>query len=360
MAEHPIERIWRAGTPVQWLLRALLAPLGHTYLAIASLRNRLFDRGILKSVEPALPTMSIGNLTVGGTGKTPVASFLASELRARGASPGIIMRGFGGDEALVHGILSPDTPLVVAPSRVKGVQKAIEEYGCDLAVLDDGFQHRWVRRTADIVLVAAEDAREIRRGLPAGPWRERLESIRRATLAIVTRKSASVEDRDAVMALLSEAAPELPVAAMHLVPDALVRVEPDIGSGNAERRPLRDLENQSVFIIAAVGNGRAFVNQISELGARTTEALFPDHHPFPTADIGDLIVRSARADFVVCTLKDAVKLGPHWPRGAPPLWYVSQQVIIERGGDAIDAQLDLMLKARPTIDKLAGSRRPIP
>lgn len=359
MSERLIERMWRGTGPAASVARAVLAPLGALYLAASWARNRLFDLGILRSVTPAIPVVSIGNLTTGGTGKTPVAAWIASELRKRGASPAIVMRGYGGDEVKVHGILSPEMPVVVAPRRIEGVADAARRHHADVAVLDDAFQHRWVKRQVDVVLLSAEQTLGARRGLPAGPWRESLASARRATIAIVTRKIASPAQRDEVLALISTIAPRLATAAVHLVPDAMVSAS-NPAATTAERRALRELRNRSVFVIAAVGDGRAFVDQIVDLGARVTEALYSDHYAFAGSDMTDLVSRAARADFALCTLKDAVKLAPLWPKDAPPLWYVSQQVIIERGGDAIDASLDQLLQARPTTHELAGPRRPIP
>lgn len=360
MAERVIERVWRGEGAVATTLRAVLSPLGMLYLLISRMRNRLFDMGVLKSSLPAIPAVSIGNLTAGGTGKTPVAAWFAAELRRRGASPAIVMRGYGLDEVMVHAIMQPDTPVVVSPWRARGVEEAATKHGSDVAVLDDAFQHRWVQRAVDVVLLSAEQSRGPRHGLPAGPWRESLESVRRASLAIVTRKSASVETRDELLSLIGRIAPGLPTAAVHLVPDVIVSCAADLDSRTAERRPLREIADRSVFVIAAVGDGRAFVDQIVEIGARVTEELYPDHHGFLATDMKSLAARAARAELVLCTLKDAVKLAPLWPKDAPPLWYVSQQVIIERGAEVIDAQIDRLLEARLTSKATAGASRPIP
>jgi tetraacyldisaccharide 4'-kinase len=360
MAERVIERVWRGDGAAATTLRALLSPLGMLYLAISRVRNRLFDMGVLRSSPPAIPAMSIGNLTAGGTGKTPIAAWFAAELRRRGASPAIVMRGYGLDEVLVHAILQPETPVIVAAWRARGVEEAARKHGSDVAVLDDAFQHRWVQREVDVVLLSAEQSLGPRHGLPAGPWRESLESVRRASLAIVTRKSASVQTRDELLSLIESIAPGLATAAVHLVPDAMVSCVDDFDSPTAERRPLREIADRSVFVIAAVGDGRAFVDQIVEIGARVTEELYPDHHSFLTTDMNALAARAGRAELVLCTLKDAVKLAPRWPKDAPPLWYVSQQVIIERGAEVIDAQIDRLLEARLRSQKTAGASRPIP
>src|SRR5690348_7442624 len=133
--------------------------------------------------DPVLPTLSVGNVTVGGTGKTPVAAWIAAELIDRGARPAIVLRGYGDDEPLVHARLNPDVPVIVAPDRLEGIARAAAS-GADVAVLDDAFQHRRAQRTADIVLVSAERWTRTPRLLPAGPWRESLRALRRTSMIL--------------------------------------------------------------------------------------------------------------------------------------------------------------------------------
>ena len=358
MPEHLISRIWWDDDPVPRLLRLLLQPAGLAYLGVMQLRNRLFDSGLLRVAKAKLPVVSVGNLTAGGTGKTPMSAWIANALRKRGASPAIIMRGYGNDESLVHRVLTPDTPVVLAGSRSAGVRRAAAEHGSDVAVLDDAFQHRWIHRDVDIVLLGAEETLRPRRGLPAGPWRESVTGLRRATLAIVTRKSASPEDAAECVRLVERIAPGLPVAVVFLSPGSLVRVHPGDLTRTDKRDPLEAMASETVLLIAAIGNPGAFVSQIERLAERVLPTVYPDHHAFSRADARVLVSRASFVDRVVCTLKDAVKLASVWPEDAPPLWYVSQEVIIERGADAIGKQLSALLDARPTDNETAGRRRP--
>jgi tetraacyldisaccharide 4'-kinase len=324
----------------------MLQPLGLAYLAAADVRNYLFDRGTLGTTRARIPVLSVGNLTVGGTGKTPLSAWIANELRRRGAAPAIVMRGYGGDETLVHRVLAPGTPVIVSSLRVSGVERAATELGCDVAVLDDAFQHRSIARDVDIVLLGAEETVRPRRGLPAGPWRERLENVKRATLAVITRKTATDKDLNTVMQLIVRYAPKLPVAVARLQPSDLVEVDSQGSLNGAGSAPFSAMQKESVLAIAAIGNGRAFVQQIERGSAAMSAALFRDHHAFSDAEIGLLARRARSVDRVVCTLKDAVKLASRWPKSAPPLWYVSQEVIIERGADVMNTQLDALLAAR--------------
>ena len=360
VADRLVDRLWWSTSPLPSIARSLLAPVGAAYLVASDLRNRLFDSGRLRSARSRIPVASVGNLTAGGTGKTPVSAWMANQLRTRGARPAIVMRGYGSDEALVHRVLAPATPVVISASRAVGVARAEAEHGCDVAVLDDAFQHRWVDRLVDIVLLGAEETLRPRRGLPAGPWRERLSAVRRATLAIVTRKSADIADADRVLELLQKSAPTLPTAVLFLAPGALVHSGMHDRGGDLSRVPLQAMARETVMVIAAIANAKAFVDQVTRHAARVTAALYPDHHPFSRAVAVSLAARAAQADRVVCTLKDLVKLAPLWPSDAPPLWYVSQEVIIERGADILDRQLTVLLNARPIANETAVRRRPPP
>jgi tetraacyldisaccharide 4'-kinase len=192
------------------------------------------------------------------------------------------------------------------------------------------------------VLLSADRAGPVR-ALPAGPWREPLTSMKRATMIVVTRKTASIlRARD----LLSQArtfAPQAAAAVVHLAADRLV------GCLSGELLDLGAVSGKTVLAIAAIGDPRAFSTQLSGAGARVTLAAERDHYAYSGADAAALASQAARADFVICTLKDAVKLMPLWPREAPPLWYLSQRVVVESGAVELDAILATLAVAKPTI-----------
>ena len=341
-AERAVERIWRGDDAVARVARFALAPAEGLYRGIVAARGALYDAGVLPSRRPALPSISIGNLSVGGTGKTPVSAYVAGRLREKGGRPAIVLRGYGGDEPLVHATLNPAVPVVVAPDRIEGVERA-RVLGADVAVLDDAFQHRRARRSADIVLVSAEGWTEQRRLLPAGPWREPVRALRRATLAIVTRKAATLAEAERVRDALHRVVSNVPVAMVSLQPGDL---RDSRGPASA---PLSDLVGRDVHAIAAIGDPRSFVRQLERAGAaRVTPHLFPDHYEFSDGDAQRLALASSGAELIVCTLKDAVKLAPHWPAEAPRLWYVSQHTAVEQGMESLDAVLDALLAARST------------
>ena len=341
-AASAVERIWHGTDPLARLTRLALMPAEVLYRGIIGARGVLYDLRILPARRTALPSLSVGNLSVGGTGKTPVSAYIARRLRERGGQPAIVLRGYGGDEPLVHATLNPSVPVVVSADRVAGVAKA-RVLGADVAVLDDAFQHRRADRWGDVVLVSADAWSGAHRLLPAGPWREPVRALRRATLTIVTRKAASHDDARAVIASLRAVVPRLAVAIAWLAPGELRDAR---GTGSL---PLDAIAGRRLRVIAAIGDPSAFVRQLEAAGAtHVATSIFPDHHEFSANDTARLALETGDADLVVCTLKDAVKLAPHWPAEAPRLWYVSQIVNIEQGAETLDLLLDGLLDARST------------
>ena len=332
-----VERVWFGEDMLARVARAALVPSEVLYRASVGVRELLYDAGVFASHDPAIPAVSVGNVSVGGTGKTPVAAWIAAELIERGARPAIVLRGYGDDEPLVHTRLNPGVPVIVAADRVAGIAQA-RDRGATIAVLDDAFQHRQVSREADIVLVSADRWSPTSRLLPAGPLREPLASLRRATIIVVTRKAASDAQVGAVNESLAEIAPHVPRSTLRLSADEL-RTASRSGAEES-RRPITDIAGRRVHMLTAIGDPRAFVRQLEMIGASVTAAIYPDHHHFQADEVARF-VRSIAADgLVICTLKDAVKLADRWPREAPTLWYVSQRVSVERGVGGVEHILD--------------------
>lgn len=350
-----VEWLWFSPEAGARAARLALVPFELAYGGVVALRGRLYDTGVLRTRTAPIPAVSVGNLTVGGTGKTPISAWLARELLVRGAKPAVVLRGYGGDETLVHRVLGSDTVVISSADRAAGIEQAAE-HGCDVAVLDDAFQHRRAARTADVVLVSAERWSERRHLLPAGPWREPLDALRRASLVIITRKSLGADAARGVAASVARAAPAVPTAIVHL---ALRELSPSPGAAAdvaaaPDPLPLNALAGRRLLAISAIGDPRAFEEQLAALGATIESRSFPDHHRF-TADEVERLSRTAAElthlggegfPVVVCTLKDAVKLAPRWPREAPRLWYVSQQPEVESGSAELDALITRILAAR--------------
>lgn len=333
------DAVWDGTGGAARLARGLLIPASWAYRGVVAARNALFDAGVFATRETAIPAISVGNLSVGGTGKTPVAADVAHRLRAAGARPALVLRGYGGDESRVHALLNPDVPVLTSPDRVHATVEA-ERSGCDVAVLDDAFQHRWAERVENFVLVAAEQWTDARHCLPAGRYREPPSALSRASLVIVTRKTALPDETRRVGEALGHWT-AAPIVRMAFALDLLRRVD-----APGEVQPLSALAGRRVLAVAGIGAPRAFARQLEEVGATVELVSFPDHHAFTQGDVDALLRRVAAATMVVCTLKDAVKLEEYWPRASTPLWYVSQRILLEDGQDDYLAAIQRALDAR--------------
>jgi tetraacyldisaccharide 4'-kinase len=324
--------LWRSDDVSARVARAMLTPAAMLYGGGVAARNFLYDRRVLSVRQPWIPAVSVGNLTVGGTGKTPIAAWIAGEFQRLGVRPVVILRGYaGGDEIDVHRRLTPGVPVIADANRVAAAARAAAD-GADIAVLDDAFQHRRIARVVDVVLISADAWTGQVRLLPAGPWREPLSALGRASVIIITRKAAD-ESRVAAVtrAIGSIGLPAAPVAVATLSLGALATVD-------GETRSLATLVGMTVHAVAGIGDSNAFFAQLAAAGVHVVPHAYADHHAFTAADAEALARASAGAP-VVCTLKDAVKLTGRWPRQAGPLWYVSQRVEFERGREAVLASL---------------------
>ncbi|MBL0172369.1 MAG: tetraacyldisaccharide 4'-kinase [Gemmatimonadaceae bacterium] len=354
-----VDAVWQGETLPARVARGLLAPAARAFGAVVARRNAYYDSATMSVA--ALPALSVGNLTVGGTGKTPFAAWCVQQLRARGARPSIVMRGVGDDEWRVHGVLNPNVPVIVSPDRGAGMLVA-RTRGADCAVLDDAFQHRRASRIGDLVLVSADRWAGAARLLPAGPFREPLSALRRAHVVVITVKAAASARVDDVMAAVRAAAPNVPMAVVRLQPGPLrlaVTVGASSGHGGPQSGMLTHspewLAGRDVSIVSAIGDPAAFESQLRDLGAVPGKAWrFPDHHDYSAGDAAQIAAGAAGTSGVVCTLKDAVKLAACWPREAPPLWYLSQSVVVDRGAEALDQVLARLLAARATTTFTAG------
>lgn len=294
--------------------RRLLLPLSWVYGKIIAARNARFDRG--QDISRAVvPVVSVGNLTTGGTGKTPLVIEIARRLAAMTPRPVILSRGYAAargqiaDEVLEFHEALPDIPVVVNRDRVSGGQVAVRVHRATCLILDDGFQHRRLARDLEIVLIDALDPWGGSCLLPAGNLREPLSGLVRAHLIILTRAN-QVPDAIA-MDLISKIklrAAKTPILNAHVRATGL--------SGfRGESLDPADLAYRSVLPICGVGNPTSFVALIQTLAGQTAPPqIFGDHHRYQPRDA--VRIRSAAlaagADLVVTTRKDWVKLAPLW------------------------------------------------
>lgn len=317
----------------------VLAPAEWLFQGGVRVRNAAYDRGVLARVQASIPVISVGNLSVGGAGKTPFAAWLVGCLKAKGRAPAVVLRGYGSDEVLLHRELNPSVPVLADPCRAAAVERSAA-LGCDVAVLDDAFQHRQVNRDLDIVLVAAERPPLPLRLLPRGPFRETLRSLSRADLVVLTWKSSEGPPQR-VLGGLDERCPR-PVVGCHIAPTRLVPLH----GTDSPPRPLESLLGERTLVVAALADPRPFRNNLAAAGARVEICSYPDHHDFTHAEAEELSRRAAGRTLVM-TRKDAVKLRSLL---LPELnaWILEQEVSIVWGADLLERTVDAVLeRARP-------------
>ncbi len=308
---------WRS-----WLNKTnptLLDNVAHIPLRLASIayeiaidfRNWMYDRGWKKSFSAAVPVISVGNLSVGGTGKSPTVAWLAKWFRERDVRVAILSRGYGqlddgrNDEALELELKLPDVPHLQNPDRVASAQLATDELEMQLLILDDGFQHRRLTRTLDIVLIDATDSNVSERLLPAGLRREPLRSLRRAGFVIVTRANAISEaELTKLTGSIERYITADRIATATHQPQSLLQYP-------SQRISLETLRGKKVLAFCGIGNPAAFFVSLKALGAELVDQKsWPDHHAYSAEDIQWLIswCNDQRDAILVCTVKDWVKI----------------------------------------------------
>jgi len=320
--------LWRSRSPAARLARVVLLPLSALYAGVMAVRNALYGVGFLATRRLPLPTVAVGNRAVGGAGKTPVAAWIAAFYARRGRTPAVLLRGYGGDEPKVHERLVPGAVVVADPDRVAGAARALAA-GADVIVLDDAFQTRGVARDLNLALVSAENTRQVRWLLPAGPWRETAGALGRADGFIVTRKRAALEEAQEVASALAARWPGRPVAIAHL---ALTSLE---GMVSGRAQPLASLAGHRVVAVAGIADPESYAVQVRSTGASVQLVAYQDHHPYGEADLQRLVRLAGAADYVVVTEKDAVKLRHRWPADVREPLVAVLAVRWESGGDAI-------------------------
>jgi tetraacyldisaccharide 4'-kinase len=302
---------------------------------LVRVRNALYDRGVLPAGRAPIPVLGVGNLTVGGTGKTPVSAWLVRRLSEAGARPALVARGYGRDELTLHARWNPGVPVVASRSRREAVRQAAAR-GATIAVLDDGFQHRRLARDADVVLLAAESPFPGRL-LPAGPFREPARALARATLVVVTRKAAPEARAVALAEDVAARFPDLPVA--RAVLQAAEWQHLDGTTAPPPSAPIL-IATGVADPDSVVGTVRAALAAAAAPGAPVPEPAlwaFPDHHEFREEDALALTRRLGEGTIVV-TEKDAVKL-VHFHGHLPRVRVLALELRWETGEDAVESLL---------------------
>jgi tetraacyldisaccharide 4'-kinase len=309
-------------------------------------RNRQFDRGAREIYRAGVPVISVGNLTVGGTGKTPMVEWIARQSRRAGVRAAILSRGYRAgadgvnDEALELELALPDVPHLQNADRAASATIAVEELASQLLLLDDGFQHRRLARDLDIVLLDATEPFGFDHLLPRGTLREPVTGLKRAHVIVLSRA-------DMICATAREA---VRARAMQLNPQATW--------GEVEHRPaslvdafggvtvLGSLRGQRVAAFCGIGNPAGFRHTLQSLGAEIAAwREFPDHHAFTRDDVKALagIAKASGATTLLCTRKDLVKLRVPAIEGIP-LQAIAVELCFLRGEDEMKAALQPLIE----------------
>ncbi len=329
--------LWAACIPYGWITR---------------LRNAVYDRGWKRSRRAAVPVVSVGNLTLGGTGKTPCVEYVARYYQSLGRRVALLSRGYGGtdggnDEARVLADNLPDVPHLQGADRVSLAQRAVAEYDSEVLVLDDGFQHRRLHRDLDLVLVDATLPWGHGHLFPRGLLRERPEGLGRAGIVLLTRCDlVSADERERLRQRIQALAGRVPV---------LETVHRPVEWVNARGKtaPLAMAVGQPAAAFCGVGNPEAFLRTLSSLKVAVRDfRTYPDHYAYSTADLNELDARAARqpAALVVTTQKDLVKI-PRDRLGGRPLWALRVALVVKTGEELLHREL-----ARVVRDRLATPR----
>jgi tetraacyldisaccharide 4'-kinase len=313
-------RLWGDSAGGWRVLRGLLAPASLLYGGGVLGRNLTYRAGLLKTRPAQARTVSIGNLRVGGTGKTPLTRWLAAEARARGVPVAIVSRGYGGraraphivgDGAMVRSDVresgdeavmlarTAGVPVVAGRDRVAAAALAVEAFGSRLLLCDDAFQHRRLRRDLDVVLVDAGERGGVTRLLPAGPLREPLRALARAHVVVVCERDGTRDD-------VAPAVPGRLVVRARFAPVALVRVG---AAASWEEIGLAALAGQRVLAVSGVARPAPIYASLRDWDAELVHVLeYPDHQPYEARDWQEISQAGKDVDLIVTTEKDLVKL----------------------------------------------------
>ncbi|MCY3008226.1 MAG: tetraacyldisaccharide 4'-kinase [Planctomycetota bacterium] len=292
-------------------LKAALWCASQPYAAGVWLRNAAFDRQFKKTTHVGVPIISVGNLTAGGTGKTPMVAHLAHWFRERNRRIAILSRGYGAgvdgrnDEAkeLERGL--PDVPHLQSPDRIAMARIAIDELDMEVLLLDDGFQHRRIARSLEIVLLDAREPFGFGYLLPRGLLREPIRSLKRADIVVATRADqVDAKQLASIRSRVQRYAPKVAWLEAAHVPKGLRNAE-------GLTQEIDWLKDRNVLAICGIGSPDAFFQTLQSLGANVVNKIvFPDHHDYQAGDIREIAVAAETidCDAIICTGKDLAKI----------------------------------------------------
>jgi tetraacyldisaccharide 4''-kinase len=302
--------------------------LSFFYRLIINFRNWLYDHKILKEVIFSCPVISVGNITVGGTGKTPCVIMLAQMLQENGFKPAILSRGYGGKsinpvnivsdghKILLDSRIAGDEPFLIAQT-LKGIpvitgakrivtgKIAIDQFGADVLICDDAMQHRQIFRDINLVLLDSRSLSGKNHLLPRGRLREPITELKRASAILLTRTNEADAQQINNQTEKSFKIENIPIFRSIHRPQ-------DIVSGDySEQKPLSELKGKKIFAFCGIANPDSFRKTLSDVQAQVLSFdIFPDHHRYSISELGKIKSEfiDCRADFIVSTQKDGARL----------------------------------------------------
>lgn len=290
------------------LVRICLNILGAAYSLTIRLRNRLYNKGIFKTHSVSAPVISIGNITTGGTGKTPLVVWIVRHLTKQHYSAAILTRGYKSsfgvsDEATLLAQTCPGTPVIINPNRIKGAKLAISQ-GANILVMDDGFQHRRLTRDLDILTIDATEPFGFGKILPAGLLRESLKEIRRADAVVITRADqCNPEKIDNIKQTIKKYNSDMPIA-------CTIHRPKSFQTASGKKIIPEEIKGKKIFAYCGIGNPNAFLNTLNNLGVHLVgKQIFSDHYHYSKENILEIYKNSLQADaeLIVTTEKDWMK-----------------------------------------------------
>jgi tetraacyldisaccharide 4'-kinase len=349
------------------IARSLLGAASQGYRLAVHVRTALYDHRLFRTHQVDAAVLSVGNLTVGGTGKTPLVVWLAGHVQSKGLRVAILTRGYKAtnqeseienqkysDEPALLATVCPGVPVIVNPDRVAGADRAIGEHSAQVLILDDGFQHRRLARDIDIVTIDATSPFGFDKLLPAGLLREPVAALRRAHAVVMTRCDQASRERLAQIERRIQGVNPRAIVSMS--------VHKPVGavSLSGAQISLEELQGRKVYAFCGLGNPEAFFETTRGLGCVLVEReSFDDHHDY-TSHCLDRICRQARqrnADYILTTQKDWTKiLRLPVSAGAPPLACLAVELTFIAGADRLTGLIDRVLGGR--MPQESGRQQP--
>lgn len=333
--------------------RFLLGAASLGYGSAVWVRNALYDHHLLRAHRANVAVLSVGNLTTGGTGKTPLVVWLCRHVRERQLRCAILTRGYKtrrselSDEPALLAAQCPDVPVVINPDRAAGAAEAIRAHGAQVLVMDDGFQHRRLARDLDIIAIDATQPFGYGRVLPAGLLREPISGLQRAHAVVLTRCDLVAED------VLTQIEEQVLRGNRDLVVARAIHAPVAIRTAEEREIPLGKLRSERVFAFCGIGNPQAFFQTIERLGAISVGSrVFDDHYRYAAEDLKAVHeqARERQASLVLTTQKDwtkAIRAGI--PGGQPSMGYLAVDLRVTAGEEMLTALIDRVLAGRMPV-----------